>query len=125
MNVPEGLLYSTYHGWIRPEGVLCRLGLTDYAQDILGEVSFVELPIVGKEVARGDLLAEVEARKATSEIYAPVSGRVVQVNDDLGVTPEFVNDDPYGDGWICLLSSDEGEKEDLMDRTEYLRFIGV
>ena len=104
MNVPEGLLYSTYHGWVRPEGVLYRMGITDYAQDIL---------------------AEVEARKATSEIYAPVSGRVVQVNDDLGETPEFVNDDPYGDGWICLLSSDEGEKEDLMGRAEYLRFIGV
>ena len=123
MNIPEGLLYSTYHEWVKREGSLYRLGITDYAQDLLGEASFVELPAVGGEVAEGELLAEIEARKATNEIYAPISGRIVEVNDDLGETPGLVNDDPYGDGWICLVSSPESEKNELMNSAEYLRFI--
>lgn len=116
-------MYSTYHEWLRREGLLYRLGITDYAQDLLGEASFVELPAVGGEVAEGELLAEIEARKATNEIYAPISGRIVEVNEDLGETPGLVNDDPYGAGWICLVSSGESEKNELMDSAEYLRFI--
>ena len=100
MLVPDDLKYSTDHEWARP-GERVRIGITDYAQDALGDVVFVDLPAVGKVVQAGDVLGEVESTKSVSEVYAPVAGTVVAVNESLGGSPEKLNDDPYGEGWLC------------------------
>ena len=129
MRVPEPLRYSEDHGWAAQEGEgrdrLVRVGLTDFGQDLLGEVEFVELPAPGLRLAAGDLMAEIEARKATSELYAPLAGRVVAVNDLLAVTPGILNSDPYGDGWLCLLAPEaDAGFDELMDSAAYARFVG-
>ncbi len=129
MNVPASLRYSEDHGWVAAEGEvperLARVGLTDYGQDLLGEVEFVELPEPGSRLTAGDLMAEIEARKATSELYAPLAGRVVAVNGLLAERPEAVNTDPYGDGWLCILVLDDAAHiEALMDGVAYARFVG-
>ena len=129
MNVPELLKYSEDHGWVAQEGEesdrLVRVGLTDYGQDLLGEVEFVDLPSPGSRLGVGDLMAEIEARKATSELYAPLAGRVVAVNGLLAETPEVLNRDPYGEGWLCLLAPEDGAGVDeLMDGAAYARFVG-
>lgn len=129
MNVPELLRYSTDHGWVAQEGEgqdgLVRVGLTDFGQDLLGEVEFVDLPAPGSRLATGDLMAEIEARKATSELYAPLAGRVVAVNGLLAETPEVLNCDPYGDGWLCVLAPEDGAHlDELMDGAAYVRFAG-
>jgi glycine cleavage system H protein len=124
MDIPEDLRYSSDHEWARVEGGEVRVGITDYAQDALGDVVFVELPEVGATVKRGDSFAEVESTKSVSEIYAPVSGTVSQVNAELGDNPERLNDDPYGDGWICVLTvADPGEIETLLDPEGYRALI--
>ena len=101
MNVPEDLRYSTDHEWARTDGDRVRVGITDYAQDALGDVVFVDLPGQGATVEAGGLLGEVESTKSVSEIYAPVAGEVVAVNTALADAPETLNADPYGEGWIC------------------------
>jgi len=101
MNIPEDLRYSSDHEWVRLEGTRVRVGITDYAQDALGDVVFVDLPAVGAEVSVGGSLGEVESTKSVSEVYAPVAGVVVAVNPELSGAPEQLNADPYGDGWIC------------------------
>lgn len=104
---------------------LVRVGLTDFGQDLLGEVEFVDLPAPGSRLSAGDLMAEIEARKATSELYAPLAGRVVAVNGLLAETPEVLNRDPYGDGWLCLLApEDVAHVDDLMDGAAYARYAG-
>jgi glycine cleavage system H protein len=107
MNVPEDLRYSTDHEWARLDGPRVRVGITDYAQDALGDVVFVELPAVGARVAPGAALGEVESTKSVSEIYAPVGGVVVAVNSELSASPERMNSDPYGEGWICEIELDD------------------
>ena len=129
MNVPEPLRYSTDHGWVAREGEehdhLVRVGLTDFGQDLLGEVEFVDLPAPGSRLDAGDLMAEIEARKATSELYAPLAGRVVAVNGLLAESPGVLNSDPYGDGWLCLLAPEDAACLDgLMDGEAYARFAG-
>ena len=104
MNAPDELRYSEDHEWVRIEGDRARVGITDYAQDALGDVVFVDLPEVGAEVAAGALLGEVESTKSVSEIYAPLSGTVVAVNAVLADQPELLNSNPYGDGWICEIA---------------------
>ncbi|MGH8995061.1 MAG: glycine cleavage system protein GcvH [Acidimicrobiales bacterium] len=122
MIVPEDLRYSSDHEWARPEGERVRVGITDYAQDALGDVVFVELPGVGQELSVGALLGEVESTKSVSEIYAPVTGRVVEVNAALSESPERINEDPYGEGWICEIEvSDPGTLEALLDAAAYRR----
>jgi glycine cleavage system H protein len=101
MNIPEDLRYSEEHEWVRIEGTHVRIGITDYAQDALGDIVFVDLPEVGSEVEVGGQLGEVESTKSVSEIYAPLSGTVTAVNDALANAPETINQDPYGEGWIC------------------------
>lgn len=103
MNVPDDLYYSTEHEWVRVEDGLFRVGITDYAQDALGDVVFVQVPEVGAELHAGGSFGEVESTKSVSELYAPVQGVVVEVNGDLEATPELVNSDPYGAGWVVLL----------------------
>jgi glycine cleavage system H protein len=124
MNVPESLRYSSDHEWIRVDGNRIVLGITDYAQDALGDVVFVDVPEVGTEVAIGGTFSEVESTKSVSDIYAPVSGTIVEVNADLGDAPERLNEDPYGEGWLCVIElSDASQLDDLMDAAAYRRLI--
>ncbi len=124
MNVPDDLLYSTDHEWVRLEADLVRMGITEYAQDALGDVVFVQVPSVGIAVTAGSSVGEVESTKSVSEVYAPVTGTVVEVNDDLGDAPERLNDDPYGEGWICVIDpADPSELERLLDADGYRELI--
>ncbi|MXZ51563.1 MAG: glycine cleavage system protein GcvH, partial [Acidimicrobiaceae bacterium] len=100
MNIPEDLRYSTDHEWAVVDGDVVRIGITDYAQDALGDVVYVELPQVGDRVDQGEPFGEVESTKSVSELFAPVSGVVSEVNDELAGAPQRLNEDPYGDGWI-------------------------
>jgi len=120
MNIPDDLQYSVEHEWIRLNGAQVRVGITDYAQDALGDIVFVQLPEVGSEVEVGGPLGEVESTKSVSEIYAPVAGRVTAVNEDLVGGPEKLNQDPYGEGWICELALAEGaDLSSLLDPSAY------
>lgn len=120
MNVPDDLRYSSDHEWVKTEGDVVRIGITDYAQDALGDVVFVQLPDVGAEVAAGAAFGEVESTKSVSEIYAPVAGTVLEVNGELDGSPELVNTDPYGAGWIVTLRpSEAGAVDGLLDAAGY------
>ncbi len=122
MNIPADLRYSSDHEWIRREsgGDQITVGITDFAQDALGDDVFVEPPEVGLVVAATDTFTEVESTKSVSDIYAPVSGTIVSVNELLEGRPELLNTDPYGDGWICTIEmSDPSQFEDLLDAGGY------
>jgi glycine cleavage system H protein len=122
MQVPEDLRYTPEHEWAKAEGDTMRVGITDFAQDALGDVVFVQLPEVGSRVDAGGVLGEVESTKSVSEIYAPVSGEVVSVNDALGDAPELLNSDPYGSGWICEIRVDDpGAVSGLLDAAAYVQ----
>ncbi len=124
MNVPEELRYSQDHEWARLEGGKVRIGITDYAQDALGDVVFVQLPEVGASVSGGQSLSEVESTKSVSDVYAPVSGTVVEVNGELADAPERLNDDPYGEGWICVIELDDpSQLDNLLDAEGYRALI--
>lgn len=124
MNIPEDLRYSADHEWVRLEGNRARIGITEYAQDALGDVVFVQVPDVGAEVTSGGTVSEVESTKSVSDVYAPVSGTVVEVNADLGDAPQRVNEDPYGEGWICVIElSDPSQYQSLLDAEAYRRLI--
>jgi glycine cleavage system H protein len=124
MNIPDDLRYSVEHEWVRAEGGRVRVGITDYAQDALGDIVYVELPAVGTEVAVGGKLGEVESTKSVSEFYAPIAGVVVAVNQSLSEAPEQLNDDPYGSGWICDLEpSDANAIEALLGAAEYRTLV--
>ena len=125
MNIPEDLRYSADHEWAKLSGNYIRIGITDYAQDALGDVVFVQIPTVGAVVALGQSFSEVESTKSVSDIYAPLSGKVSQVNDALVQTPELLNSDPYGDGWICEIElSDPAQFEQLLTSSAYQNLIG-
>ena len=118
------LKYSKEHEWVRIEGDVAVIGISDYAQAQLGDVVFVELPEVGKQVVKNGEAAVVESVKAASEVYAPVSGEVVEVNDTLSDEPEMVNSAPTGDGWfIKIRISDPSELDGLMDEAAYMAFV--
>jgi glycine cleavage system H protein len=120
MNIPDDLRYSSDHEWIRRDGDTVTIGITDFAQDSLGDVVFVELPDVGTDVVVNDTFTEVESTKSVSDIYAPVSGSIATVNTDLDDRPELLNDDPYGDGWICTIKmSDPSQFDALLDAAAY------
>jgi glycine cleavage system H protein len=124
MNIPDDLRYSSDHEWIRTEGATVRIGITDYAQDALGDVVYVQVPEVGAVVTAGQGISEVESTKSVSDIYAPVAGTIVAVNDDLDGSPERLNADPYGDGWICTIEvADPAAIEGLLDAESYRRLI--
>ena len=124
MDIPVELRYSTDHEWARVEEGRVRIGITDYAQDALGDVVFVELPTVGTQVERGASFSEVESTKSVSEIYAPVSGTIAEVNADLTDGPERLNDDPYGEGWICVIEpTDPTQLDELLDAEGYRALI--
>jgi glycine cleavage system H protein len=124
MQYPENLHYSEEHEWVRVEGTRATVGITDFAQDALGDVVFVQLPDAGLAVIRSAGCAEVESTKSVSEIYAPVSGTIVEVNAALEDAPELVNGDPYGEGWIFVVElSDPAEIETLLDAAGYRAFV--
>ena len=124
MDIPSGLRYSTDHEWARVEEGRVRIGITDYAQDALGDVVFVEVPEVGTKVERGASFSEVESTKSVSEIYAPVSGVIAEINADLTDSPERLNDDPYGEGWICIIDpTDPAQLDELLDAEGYRALI--
>ncbi len=121
---PQELRYHKEHEWIRVDGNKATLGISNFAQDALGDVVFIDLPEVGKNLAAEAELGEVESTKATSTIYAPVTGSVVQVNQELEEHPELLNQDPYGRGWIAVLElSDPSEVESLMTAEQYEAFL--
>ena len=120
MKTPEELRYSRDHEWAHVTGDTVRVGITDFAQDALGDVVFVDLPKVGVVVNAGDVIGEVESTKSVSEIYAPVSGTVTTVNESLRGAPETLNSDPYGEGWLCEIGSvDPTSVEGLLDAEAY------
>ena len=125
MNVPEGLHYSSDHEWVGGgETGRVRIGITDYAQDSLGDVVFVQLPTLGDTVASGATLGEVESTKSVSDIYAPVGGTVVAINDALNESPQLLNEDPFGEGWICEIEvSDAADLGGLLDAAAYTELI--
>jgi len=125
MNVPENLRYSSDHEWVVADGDNFRVGITDYAQDALGDVVFVELPEVGGKLEAGTSFGEIESTKSVSDLFAPLSGSVLQVNDALVANPELINSDPYGDGWICVIAADAPDALDaLLDAEAYLALTG-
>ena len=124
MKFPDNLRYSSDHEWIDVSGNRARVGITDYAQDALGDVVYVQVPAVGTVVKAGDVFGEVESTKSVSDVYAPVSGTVVAVNDDLSTSPESINSDPYGAGWLCEIElADSSDLDALLDVSGYQSLI--
>jgi len=122
VNVPDDRRYTKDHEWARLEDGRVRVGITDFAQDALGDVVFVQLPEPGASLEAGGALGEVESTKSVSDIYAPVSGVVVEVNAELGDAPQRLNEDPYGEGWICVIEpADAASLEALLDAEGYRR----
>ena len=125
MNVPENLLYTDQHEWVLLEEDIATVGITDYAQSELGDIVFLELPSVGSKVVSGEAFGSIEAVKAVSDMFAPMSGEVVEVNDTLSETPELVNQSPYDKGWMIRVRiSDESEQESLLTPEGYKALIG-
>lgn len=122
--IPKELRYTRDHEWVRLEGDEARVGITQHAQQELGDIVFVELPPLGKAIQRGERLASVESVKAVGEVFAPLSGEVVAVNDALAGAPNLVNKDPYGQGWLCTLRvSTPAEVDALLDAADYEAFV--
>jgi glycine cleavage system H protein len=125
-DVPDELSYTAEHEWIRPgEGDTVRVGITDYAQQALGDVVYVSLPEVGTRVSAGVAIGEIESTKSVSDLYAPLSGTVVARNDDLDGSPELINSDPYGAGWIVEIEvGEDAERSSLLDAAAYSSLAG-
>lgn len=124
MNIPEELKYTKEHEWVRVDGDIATVGITDFAQSELGDIVFVELPEVGDETTMNESFGTIEAVKAVSDMFAPLSGEVVEVNEALADAPETINKDPYGEGWIIKIKmSDKGELDQLLDKAQYEELI--
>ena len=125
MAVPNELKYSKEHEWVKVEGNTATIGITEYAQNELGDIVFVELPEVDDEINEGDTFGSVESVKTVSELYAPVSGKVLESNEELEDSPEFVNESPYEKAWMVKVElSDESQLEELMSAEQYSEMIG-
>jgi glycine cleavage system H protein len=121
---PEDLKYHKEHTWVKASGKKATIGITDYAQDALGDIVYIDLPDVDTTVEANSEIGEIESTKATSSIISPISGRIIEVNEDLSESPEIINEDPYGKGWIAILEiEDRSELDDLMDFSEYEKYI--
>lgn len=126
MNFPENLKYSTDHEWIRVEGDVAYIGVTDYAQRELGEVVFVDITTVGESLAQGETFGSIEAVKTVSDLFVPASGKVLEVNSELEEKPELVNEDPYGKGWIVKISlNNPSEINSLLSHADYKTLVGI
>lgn len=123
MTIPADLMYTKDHEWVRINGDTATFGLTDHAQEALGDIVFVEIPEEGRVVAAGDAFAVVESVKAVSDAYAPIAGEVTEGNSELEETPEKVNEDPYGEGWIAKVKVTDGDTSHLMDADAYTAFL--
>jgi glycine cleavage system H protein len=124
-DIPPDLHYTPEHEWVRNEDGRVRVGITDYAQEQLGDVVYVDLPAVGAEVTRGQVFGEVESTKSVSDLFAPVSGVIRERNEALEERPEVINEDPYGDGWMVVIETgDDGELGDLLDADGYRQTVG-
>ncbi len=121
---PDDLKYHKEHTWVKVSGRKATIGITDYAQDALGDVVYIDLPEVDMDVEINSEIGEIESTKATSSIIAPVSGKVTEVNEELSESPETLNEDPYGKGWIAIIElEDASEPDDLMDASEYTKYV--
>ncbi len=121
---PDDIKYHREHAWVRVEGKRATIGISDYAQQQLGDIVYVDLPEIDTEVDADSELSEIESTKATSPVVSPVSGMIVEVNEDLADSPEIINEDPYGNGWLVVLDlSDSSELNDLMSKAEYEKFL--
>jgi glycine cleavage system H protein len=126
MDIPSGLKYSKDHEWVRVEANIGTIGITDYAQGELGDVVYVELPEVGRKIAMGETFGTIEAVKAVSELYSPVSGEITEVNDKLQDDPALVNKSPYADGWMVkVILSDPGDLAKLLSPDDYRKMVGA
>jgi len=125
VNVPPNLRYTKDHEWVQIDGSVVRVGITEYAQDALGDIVFIQLPDVGSVIDAHQGLGEIESTKSVNDVYAPVAGTVVTVNDALIANPELLNSDPYGNGWICEIESSSVNQDDLMSAEEYSALIGA
>ena len=120
----DKLKYHKEHAWVKVSGRKATIGITDYAQDSLGDIVYIELPEVDNDVEINSEIGEIESTKATSSLISPVTGRVIEVNDELSESPEIINEDPYGKGWIAQLELDDiSELDDLMDASEYAKYV--
>jgi glycine cleavage system H protein len=121
---PDDLKYHKEHTWARVEGRRARVGITDYAQESLGDIVYLDLPEVDSTVEANTEISEIESTKATSSVISPVSGTIVEVNEELAETPEIINEDPYGKGWIMVIElSDPSEADELMDSSDYSKYV--
>lgn len=121
---PDDVKYHREHTWVRVAGNKGTVGITDYAQDSLGDIVYIDLPEVGSAVDADHEMSEIESTKATSSVISPVSGKVVKVNEDLAESPEVINEDPYGKGWVAVIELDDpSEADDLMDVSDYEKYI--
>jgi glycine cleavage system H protein len=121
---PDDLKYHKEHIWVRLSGKKATIGITDYAQESLGDIVYIDLPEIDTDVESNSEIGEIESTKATSSIISPISGRVVEVNEYLSESPEIINEEPYGKGWIAVIEVDDvTETEDLMDSAEYTKYI--
>ncbi len=124
MNVPDDLRYSTDHEWVRVEGDTVRVGITDYAQDALGDVVFIELPAGGSAAQTGESFGEVESTKSVSDLFAPIAGTITELNEALEAAPELVNTDPYGEGWLVVITPEDlASVDELLDAAAYRALI--
>ena len=125
MNFPEELKYTKDHEWVRVEGDIAYVGITDYAQDELGEIVYVDVTTVGEPVAKEEVFGSIEAVKTVSDLFSPLSGEVLEFNEDLNDAPELVNQDPYGKGWLIIVRiNDVSELDSLLNTAEYRTIIG-
>ena len=121
---PENLRYHKEHTWVKVAGKKATVGITDHAQEALGDIVYIDLPDADTSIEANSELAEIESTKATSSVISPVSGTVIEVNEELSESPEIINEEPYGKGWIAVIEiDDESEVDDLMDATEYERYL--
>jgi glycine cleavage system H protein len=124
MNFPENLKYTSEHEWVRLEGEFAYVGITDYAQEQLGDIVFVDVPVVGEPLALGEVFGTIEVVKTISDLFLPVSGEILEINASLEENPELVNSDPYGEGWIVKVKpSDLSELDTLLDAAAYRKLI--
>ena len=121
---PDDLRYHKEHTWVKVSGRKATIGITDYAQDALGDIVYIDLPEVDVDVEINAEIGEIESTKATSSVIAPVSGKILEINEDLTESPEMINEDPYGKGWIAVIELDEAsEVDELMDASEYTKYV--
>jgi glycine cleavage system H protein len=126
METPEHLRYTSEHEWAYLDGTSIKIGITDYAQDALGDVVYVDLPDLGKVFSAGDVFGEIESTKSVSELYVPVGGKVMEINNELEEHPELVNSDPYGRGWLCVFEATNlSDYDSLLDAAGYQAVISA